>query len=328
MFKQKKVLRMEQYTRITKQERYLIELGIRSRKSRKQIGLSIARPTKTVSEEIKRNGGYLGYYAAEAHYKRAGSNRKGYSKIDRNVELQKYIRMKLLDGWSPEVIAGRWNKTRKDIKITHETIYTWIYKQDDDLYLMLPRKKKKRGNRPQRIKRKIPNRVSIHDRSDYINNRSEIGHYEGDLMFQKGNQSQNILSIVERKSRKITLIKNESKRSDVVMGALQVAKDKIPYPIRTITFDNGSEFTKHSILGVDTYFCDPGSPWQKGAIENVNGIVRRYVDYRVNIKEIDQETLNYVAKKINDKPRKILGYLTPNEVFSQLYNENLQGVTF
>jgi transposase, IS30 family len=319
---------MKHYTRITEQERYLIEKGIREGRSRRAIGKIIDRPTKTVCEEIKRNGGYLGYYAAKAHHERFKSNRDGCSKIDANKFLTQYIREKLKERWSPEVIAGRWNKESIDCKITHESIYTWIYKQSDDLYLSLPRKKKKRGLRPRKSKSKIPNRTSIHTRPVTINDRSEVGHYESDLVFQQGNQSQNILTVVERKSRMIILRKNQSKRTEVVIEALKTIQLKSEYAINSITFDNGSEFVNHSDLGVDTYFCDPGSPWQKGAIENANGILRRHLDYRTDANDIDQQMLDSIANAINNKPRKILGFLTPNEVIKNLYREKLESVTF
>lgn len=320
---------MTKYSRLTYQDRCLIEIGIRNRKSIRAIGLLIGRPAKTVSSEIKRNGGYLGYYANQAHHEKAKSNRLGYSKIDKSFELTQYIIENLLKKWSPEVIAGRWNNIEGNgLKISHESIYTWIYKQDNKLYLYLIRQKKRRGLRPQRSKSKIINRVSIHDRPEMINNRSEVGHYEADLMFQKGNQSQNILSCVERKSRKIELKKNESKHSEVVIRNLKDIKLKSKYSIDSITFDNGSEFANHSDIGVPTYFCDPASPWQKGAIENINGIVRQYLDYRINPTTITQQMLDSIADLINSKPRKILGFLSPNEMFNKLYNEKLASVTF
>jgi transposase, IS30 family len=319
---------MDNYSRISYQERCLIETGVRSRKSRRAIAKSIGRPPKTVGEEIDRNGGYLGYYAAQAEFEKTRSNRAGYSKIEAIPGLPEYIRCKLKERWSPESIAAKWNQENGDSTISHESIYAWVYKQEDDLYLSLSRKKKKRGLKPQRSKSKIPNRTSIHVRPEHINNRSEIGHYEADLVFQKGNQSQNILSLVERKSRMIVLIKNNSKHSEVVMKALKNKVSKHKYPVHTITFDNGSEFTNHSELGIDTYFCDPGSPWQKGAIENVNGILRTYLDYRINPETITQEMLDSIAEHINNKPRKILNFLTPNEAAQKIYNENLEGVTF
>ena len=221
---------MNYYSRITKQERCLIEMGIRSGKSRRSIAARIGRPPKTVSEEIRMNGGYLGYYSAQAHYERNKSNRAGHSKIDADLRLADCIRDKLALGWSPEVIAGRWKKENHGSHISHESVYTWIYKQAGDLYMQLPRKKKKRGLKPQRSKSPIPNRVSIHQRPEIINNRSEVGHFEGDLMFQQGNKSQNILTVIERKSRMIILKKNSSKHSDKIMESLKDIKSKDKYP--------------------------------------------------------------------------------------------------
>lgn len=318
---------MNHYTRITKQERYAIELGIRTRKSMREIAKKIDRAPKTVAAEVKRNGGCLRYYANQADFEKAKPNKLGYSKINTIPLLGAYIREKLIERWSPEVIAGRWNMENEKARISHESIYAWVYNQPDDLYLQLPRRKKKRGKKPQRSKSNIPNRISIHKRPEHINNRSEAGHYEADLVFQQGNGSQNILSVVERKSRKIMLIKNDSKHTNVVIGALKKACAKSEYSIDSITFDNGSEFTDHSELGVDTYFCDPGSPWQKGAIEHVNGIVRRYIDYRIDPKNIDQKMLNSVADLINNKPRRKLNFYTPNEMAARLYREKLETVT-
>jgi transposase, IS30 family len=153
---------MKHYTRLSEQERYLIEQGIRKRESISVIARSIARPTKTISLEIKRNGGPLKYYGPKAHYERNKSNRLGYSKIDQNKQMQNYIRSKLMAKWSPEIIAGRWNKENSLQSISHETIYSWIYRQPDKLFLFLPHKKAKRGFKPQRSKSKIPNRTSIH----------------------------------------------------------------------------------------------------------------------------------------------------------------------
>ncbi len=164
---------MKKYSRLSKQERYLIENGVKANKSRRKIAELIGRPPKTVSAEISRNGGYLRYYAEKAHYKRTRSNRKGYSKIDSNKKLSAYIRNKLLQKWSPEVIAGRWNKDHPKSSISHEAIYQWIYDQDNKLYRLLPRRKKKRRFKPQRKKDAIMNRTSIHQRAEHINNRSE-----------------------------------------------------------------------------------------------------------------------------------------------------------
>jgi IS30 family transposase len=125
---------MNHYTRLTEKERYSIENGIRSGKPMREIARQIERPPKTVSKEINRNGGYLGYYAPKAHERSKTSNRKGYSKIDENPELANYIRSKLKEGWSPEVISEKWNAQNEKTTISHESIYTWVYNQKDNLY--------------------------------------------------------------------------------------------------------------------------------------------------------------------------------------------------
>lgn len=319
---------MNNYTRLTEKERLLIEMYVRENRGIREIGRLVGRCGKTISLEIQRNGGYLRYYAPQAHANRVISNREGYSKISENPQLESYIRSRLQERWAPEIIAGKWNLENQDLTISYEAIYQWVYNQAGDLYKLLPRQKKIRGLKPQRSKSKIPNRVSIHTRPNAINNRSELGHWECDLVFQQGNQSQNILSAIERKTRLVVLKKNQSKHSEIVIKALQDVQSNSEYPMKTMTFDNGNEFAMHEKLEIPTYFCDPAAPYQKGSIENINGIIRRYVDYRLDANNITQEMLDSVAEKLNNKPRKILGFLTPNEMMANLYKENFQSVTF
>jgi IS30 family transposase len=314
---------MKKYSRITEKERCLIEQGIRSRKSIREIARMIDRPPKTVSVEIRRNGGRQCYYAEKAHFRRSISNKRGFSKIERNIDLKRYILEKLKEKWSPEKIAGRWRRDHPtDTTISIESIYQWIYAQKDGIYQYLRRKKKQRGKRPQRATINIEGRVSIDDRPLVINTRERFGDCEGDLVFQRGNQSQNFLTVVERKSRMIFIRKNDSKRSDLVAQSLQDIKEQAPFELRSMTLDNGKEFAKHHTLNIPTFFCNPGSPWQKGAIENVNGIIREYLDFRVDPETITQADLDKIAHQINNTPRKILNFLTPIEVIQQ----QIQGV--
>lgn len=319
---------MKNYNRLTEQERYAIENGIRKRMSIGAIADSIDRVKSTVSREINKNGRIFRYYAAQSQYEKIGSNRANRSKIEYNIVLKQYIMCKLDLGWSPKVIAGRWNLGNPRVKVSHETIYTWVYKQNNNLHLLLSRKKKKRGFKPQRNKSKIKNRVSIHQRPLLVKDRSELGHWEGDLAFQKGNRSQNITTLIERKTRLTIFIKNNSKHPDIVIKNIKKIQRKMGKAMKTITFDNGSEFALHRDIGIDTYFCDPDSPWQKGAVENANGILRRLLDYRVNASQITQSTLNLITKKLNNIPREILGFLTPVEFFNKVYNGKLKGVAF
>ena len=314
---------MEKYSKLSEKERCLIEAGIKVRKSIREIGRMIGRPAKTVSLEIKRHGGKIGYYAAKAQFcaEKAKGHRKGCSKIEEHTELKNYIIASVKEGWSPDVIAAKWEEQNKEIKITRETIYAWIYNYNQELIQFLGRKKKKRGGiKSRKNKGKIKDRTSIHVRSDDINNRERLGDYEFDTVYQKGYQSQNFVTAVERKSRLITIKKNESKHADNTIKLLLEIQKEVIIPIKTATFDNGLEFARHKMLNIQTYFCDPGCPYQKGAIENVNGIIRRHIDYRMNPDLITQEMLNAVAHKINSTPRKILGYLTPYQAAEKYKN--------
>lgn len=323
---------MKKYTRLTAQDRYFIELGIRNRWSTKKIAEKIDRPPSTVHREIKRNGGILGYYAPEANAKQqALSNRLGHSKINKNPALKNYILSCLDLTWGPEAIAYRWNLNNTLVHISSEGIYQWIYKQPGDLYKKLPYRKKRRGLKPPSFRGKIHKITSIHQRPEHINDRSEIGHYEADLVFQKNERSKNILSVVERLTRKIILVKNESKHSKPIMKQLRKMRSRSVIPMLSVTFDNGKEFANHLSLRfgkTSTYFCEPGKPWQKGAIEHVNGMLRRYLDYRIPMDDVSQEMLDEIAALINNKPRKSLNFLSSNEYQEKIINEKILDVAF
>jgi IS30 family transposase len=230
----------------------------------------------------------------------------------------------LKDRWSPNTIAGRWNLESPDVKISAETIYQWIYSQKPfyedgiliDLRKFLVRARTKRGLRRKRPQSNIKERISVHERPEHINQRIESGHYEADLIFNKGSQSKNICTLIERITRQTILLKNEDKRSETVIDAIIEHIQRTGISIKSITFDNGSEFTDHTKLnamGIKTYFCDPGSPWQKGGIENFNGLVRRHLPFAMDAFTITIQQVEEVARKMNSMPRKILGFKTPLE---------------
>jgi len=230
--------------------------------------------------------GYL--YPEAAHMKAKERKARHKPKIARKENLRRYILEKLSQKWSPESIAGRWNLENDTVSTSTEAIYQYVYSKegrDLGLHKLLPRAKRKRGLRRVRSKGPVADRVSIAKRPENINNRSEYGHWEADLVFNKGSQSKNILTAVERKSRYAILIKNESKHSKVVMKAF---KKRVKGLAKSVTFDNGSEFAQHTIIrkkhGIETYFCNPGSPWQKGSIENLNGVARRWIPFKVSHK--------------------------------------------
>ena len=211
--------------------------------------------------------------------------------------------------------------------VCQEAIYQFVYStagKELGLFKYLLRGRPKRGTMKGRKIRKstIPERVSIHERPDQINSRQEFGHYEGDLTFNHGNQSINITTLTERKSRFVLLVKNESKKTIMVMKNTFDKLAPLPPSARlSMTYDNGTEFTTHTLLKyglkMDTYFCDPHSPWQKGQVEKTNAMIHRYIPKNRPLFSVSYEELALVQDKLNSVPRKILGYRTPAEVFAE-----------
>lgn len=313
---------MDKYTQLSLQERVAIFDGLKKLYSRGKIASLIGRATSTISREIRRNSDGKGYYYYPPEAQARSQKRKARHgfKVDRIDGLKAYIIEKLKKYWSPIAIAGRWSLEHPAKKITKEAIYSWIYGPEGKalgLPKLLPRAKPKRGMvRAKKNKSHIPNRVALDSRPDSANERSELGHLEGDLVFHKGSQSSNILTVVDRKSRMVVLVKNGSKKTNVVMKSVEEGARVLK--AKTVTFDNGSEFTEHKKLtdlhGIKTYFCRPGAPWEKGTVENTNKMIRRFLPFNLQAASITQEVVDEVAAILNNTPRKILGFRTPREV--------------
>ncbi len=321
---------MRDYNILSETDRYQIEAGKRSGLSIRSIARLVCRQPSVISREIKKNGGYFWYLKTDAQSNSLRRRtRKGYLKIELNNDLRGYIIEKLNQRWAPDVIAGRWNKDVPHGKISKESIYQWIHSDSTKklkLYKLLARAKKKCGHRKTNVIQADDAKISIGKRPQEINDRTSAGHLEGDLIFQRANGSQNILTIIDRKTRFGHLIKNNSKHAVVVNHGIKHVIGTNTLPVRSITFDNGTEFSQYKELKMDTYFCNPGSPWQKGSIEHFNGIIRRHIDFRIPIETITQGMLDQVAHNINNIPRKILDYLTPYEVMKNTYYQNLSCV--
>lgn len=314
------------FTQLSYNDRSKIYSGLKNGRSRKEIAIMIGRPTSTVSREIRRNSDRYGYsYPNEAHKKAQERRNKNEPKIIKNNELRAYIISKLKIRWSPGTIASTWNAKKQSVTISKETIYQWIYSEEAQslkLNKLLVRSRKKRGTKRRQPKSKIKNRVSIHDRPDNINQRIEPGHYECDLIFNRGSQSKNVCVLIERVSRKAFLFRNKDKSTKTVLGAVikRIKDDEIS--VSSITFDNGSEFADHHKLneiGISTYFCDPGVPSQKGSVENYNGILRRYLPFERSSDDITDEYVAEAERLLDLMPREILSNKTPLDVFMQHY---------
>jgi len=284
--------------------------------SRRKIALILGRSPATISREIRRNSSHLGYLPDTATNKARKRKRCGVFKIDRHPELKSILLNGLHKRWSPEQIA---NTCYGKITFCHETIYRYIYHSPfaikHQLWQFLWREKPRRKKRKCRKSRnKIQNRISIHKRNENINNRRTYHHWEADIM-HFGKEKQNIITAIERKSRFLLIVNNpDGKNAGNV--ARRLAEKIAPFKPKSITLDNGLEFAQHSVLPAKTYFCDPYSSWQKGSVENANGLIRKFLkkSYRG---EITDKMLENIQNIINNKPRKILGWKTPAEMFNR-----------
>ena len=313
---------MRKYTQLKKNERVRIFEGVKRKEKIGEIASAIGRAKSTISRELKRNSDAFGYVYPEEGQARANQRKARHgSKVLRIKGLLEYIKEKFKSYWSPIAIAGRWSKEHPDTPITPEKIYAFIYSKEGKklgLYKQLPRKKISRGIGRKTTKKQepVPGKISIFARPESINSRKEPGHFEADLFFNKGSMSSNVLNLVERKSRILFLVKNHSKES-THMAAI-INQHLQPYA-RSVTFDNGSEFAAHHLLqkqGINTYFCTPHSPWQKGSVENANGLLRRFLPFKQPSSSITQSMLDTISLAVNSIPRKSLNFLTPLEVFS------------
>jgi transposase, IS30 family len=315
----KKVLHMVKYTQVKETERMRIYRYLKQGYNQSRIAQAIDRSKSTISRELARNSDWIGYlYPRDAQKKTENRKARYGTKLSRNRAIREYMLAKAKLGWSPKVIAGCWSKKHPDHSISGEAIYQFAYRQENrhlELWKLFPKSKPKRGmKRRQQQTVGITQRVSIHNRPVEIESRATPGHYEADLMFNSGSQSANVLTIVERKSRIVKLVKHESKQSKPIIESLA---QRLGPDAQSCTFDNGKEFALHYKLGIPTFFCDPAAPWQKGSVENMNGLLRRYLPFELKPHLITQEYLDQIADKINNIPRQKLGFLTPYQVFKQ-----------
>lgn len=283
----------------------------------------------TIYRELCRNKTRIGYLPDRAH-KMALDRCNKSLKIERDHILKNDIVSKLQLGWSPEIICGYLKKERGISVISHETIYAYIYSKEgyeNKLYLTLRKQRKKRKAKAACKNKKsyIPNRASIHDRPIEIEQRSTYGHWEGDLVLFS-NQSTNLITLRERKSRFFMAIKNPSKHADITSeNIIRKFKGRKNILIETLTLDNGGEFAKHENISkhlrIDTFFCDPYSSYQKGSVENGNGVLRYDLPRSTDIDSLSQKQIDKIVDRINNRPMKCLDFSTPAEVFKQNYGQ-------
>lgn len=317
-------------------EREEISRGISADRTATQIAAQLERATSTVCREIARNGGRDSYRANVADSRAwTRARRPKVCKLATVPRLRRVVAEKLCLDWSPEQISGWLRRTfpnDEHMHVSHETIYSSLFIQargvlKKELTRHLRSKRLARRRRNATIKGqhrgKIVDAVPIRERPAEVEDRAVPGHWEGDLL--AGSNNTYIATLVERQSRFTMLVKVGNKESETVVSALARHIRKLPAELRrSLTWDRGLEMARHKVFTVATdvqvYFCDPKSPWQRGSNENTNRLLRQYFPKQTDLSNHSQADLNRVAKRLNQRPRKTLGFLSPADKL----NETLQ----
>ena len=309
------------YKQLTQEQRYQIGACLKTGMNKVEIAKEIGVAASTVWREIKRNSGPYRYnpsYAIRLARERHQNKRK--RSIDGEIwaKVEKFVRRQ----WSPEQISARL-KLEGVGSISHETIYLRIYRdkrEGGDLYKHMRRRQKYRQRNGKYYCRKgWDTRRPISERPQIVETRSRIGDWEADTIIGRERVG-GIISLVERKSRYCVLQKVSTKSAGTVAEAVCTSLSPVKDKVLTITSDNGIEFRRHGsiakTLDADFYFADPYSSWQRGTNENTNGLVRQYFPKRTDFAAIPVEAIRDVADRLNNRPRKVLNFRTPNEVFN------------
>ena len=317
---------------LTLAEREEISRGVVAGHSIQLMARLLGRAPSTVSREINRNGGrrhYRANRADQAAWDRAC--RPKPCKLVSNRALARLVASKLRRRWSPQQIAGWLRRTYphdENRHVSHETIYRSLFIQargalKKELLQHLRRKRTIRRARRKSLKGEglgqITDTVSIRERPASVEDRAVPGHWEGDLIF--GSHNSQIATLVERHTRYVLLAKINGKDTETVINALIRQAHKLPQELyKSLTWDRGSEMSDHRrftlATGIQVYFCDPQSPWQRGSNENTNALLRQYFPKGTDLSVHSQAKLNAVARQLNERPRKTLEYETPAERFA------------
>ena len=312
---------------LTFAEREDISRGMASGSSLREIAGRLHRVTSTVSRKVARHGGRPAYRAYNADQQAWNAAlRPKRCRLAVNSELRDVVASKLILDWSPEQIAG-WLKAQyphnESMRVSHETIYRSLFIQARGVLkkeLMDHLRSKRRMRRSRHASEhghsrgQIVDAISIRERPAEAEDRAIPGHWEGDLL--AGGKNSYIATLVERHSRFLMLVKVPSKETEAVVAALSERIRKLPATLRlSLTWDRGLEMAKHKEFTVATdvqvYFCDPQSPWQRGTNENTNLLLRQYFPRGTDLAPLTQAQLDQVSLRLNQRPRKTLGFQTP-----------------
>ena len=326
------------YGHLSAAERTTLMVMLAGGANQSAVAEHLKRDRSTICRELARNrvdaSDLVQPYDAILADERARSLRAAPGldrKLGPDTALFGVVQDQLREGWSPEQISGRLeqkyagDRTRT---VSHETIYTAIYILPrgglrTDLIALLRHGHAKRRPRARGQDRRgqIADMVSLHVRPPEIEDRLIFGHWEGDLIKGAGNRSC-VGTLVERSSRLVLLARMEGATAEAAVDGFSAILNRVRKPMRkTLTYDQGKEMSRHKELtaatGVAVYFADPHSPWQRGSNENANGLIRQYLPKGTDLSGLTQDDLDAIAYKLNTRPRKILGFKMPLEVYAE-----------
>ena len=328
---------MTTYKRLNFADREEISRGLATGWTFSHIAHNISRPVSSVSREVWSNCKYRRTYRAQRADKKAITVRhrqKQPKQLEINVLLQEYVLGKLrTKKWSPQEIAKRLKvdyPTDMTMRISHESIYTYMYclprgSLRKELIKCLRQERKLRHNRKNSHARRgaIQDAISIEERPAEVKDRVVPGHWEGDLIMGSTRSNTAMGTLVERTTRYLLLIPLEKHDAYTVRTEFAKAVKNIPKHLKkTLTYDRGSEMSQHKLFTQDTkiqvYFADPHSPWQRGTNENTNGLLRQFFPKGIDFRMVTKKEIQHVQDLMNDRPRKALDFLKPDEVFVPL----------
>lgn len=321
--------------RLRLEEREEISRGLAAGRSYRAIARALGRPASTVSREVAANGGTKRYRAARADQSAwARAARPKTCRLTEHPLLRAIVEEKLARRWSPQQIAG-WLKVTypndPEMQVSHESIYRTLYVQSRGAlrreltaYLRTGRViRRPKGVRLPDGRGGRPNTLHISARPAEADDRAVPGHWEGDLVFGKGMSP--VATLVERSTRFLMLVAlpGGNHKADAVADALAAAVTTLPDQLaKSLTWDLGHEMAEHQrftiATGVQVYFCDPKSPWQRGSNENTNGLLRQYLPRRLDFRTLTQADLDAIAQELNDRPRQTLNFKTPSQALAEV----------
>ena len=328
------------YKRLQPEERIVIQTLLNEKRSITYIAERLGRNRSSVHKEVKKwvvnpkdtYNAELAQFCADDDYR----NKRNLDKINSHPQLKKFVYTRLRQKDSPEQIAGRLKELFPDdpvMSISHEAIYQHIYRKRQsklgkELIALLPysHSKRRQNRKGGKNKNRIKDIKRIDLRPRHIELRQEVGHWESDLVVGREHKSA-IATIVERKTRFVYIIPVQSKHTKIVTKAIATTMKKLnPEFRKTMTHDNGTEMANHKWLtnktGMEIYFANPYSSWERGTNENTNGLIRRFFPKGTDFSTITKKQLMSAQNNLNNRPRKVLGYKTPNEMM-QLENFKL-----